>query len=243
MKAVLTIAGREIKRYFVSPMAYAVAAVLYLALGLLFYRVMSVGMVTRQILPDGRMLLQTLTLLLLFITPAISMRLLAEEKGSGTIELLQTTPVSDSAIILGKWLGAWIYMLGLLSVTLVYPILLHRVTYPGIDFGQLAAAYLGLFLMVGAMLAIGVCVSALFRHQLAAFITHLGILQVLWVSGELVRRPGISADVLQYLNFVNHYYDNSFQGIVSLSDVFYFVSLIIFSLILGTLILAWGRWR
>jgi ABC-2 type transport system permease protein len=243
VKAVLTIAGREVKRYFVSPIAYAVAAVLYLALGLLFYRVMSVGMVTRQILPDGRMLLQTLTLLLLFITPAISMRLLAEEKGSGTIELLQTTPVSDSAIIFGKWLGAWIYMLGLLSVTLVYPILLHRVTYPGIDFGQLTAAYLGLFLMVGAMLAIGVCVSAFFRHQLAAFITHLGILQVLWVSGELVRRPGISADILQYLNFVNHYYDNFFQGIVSLSDVFYFVSLIILSLILGTLILAWGRWR
>jgi ABC-2 type transport system permease protein len=243
VKAVLTIAGREIKRYFVSPIAYAVAAVLYLALGLLFYRVMSVGMVTRQILPDGRMLLQTLTLLLLFITPAISMRLLAEEKGTGTIELLQTTPVSDSAIILGKWLGAWIYMLGLLSVTLVYPILLHRVTYPGIDFGQLAAAYLGLFIMVGAMLAIGVCVSALFRHQLAAFITHLGILQVLWVSGELVRRPGISADILQYLNFVNHYYDNFFQGIVSLSDVIYYISLIILSLVLGTLILAWGRWR
>lgn len=224
-------------------MAYAVAFVLYLALGILFYRVMSVGMVTRQILPDGRMMLETLTLLLLFITPAISMRLVAEEKGSGTIELLQTTPVSDGAIVFGKWLGAWVYMLGLLCVTLVYPILLHRVTYPGIDFGQLAAAYLGLFLMVGAMLAIGVCISSLFRHQLAAFITHLGILQVLWVSGDLVRRPGISSDILQYLNFVNHYYDNFFQGVVALPDVVYFVSLIALFLLLGTYALAWGRWR
>lgn len=239
----MTIAGRELKRYFVSPMAYAVAAVLYLALGILFYRVLSVGMVTRQILPDGRMLLQTLTLLLLFITPAISMRLLAEEKGSGTIELLQTAPIREAEIIIGKWLGAWFYTIGLLSVTLVYPILLHRITYPGIDFGQLAAAYLGLFLMVGAMLAIGVCVSALYRHQLAAFITHLGILQVLWVSGELVRQPGITADVLQYLNFVNHFYDNFFQGVVTLSDVTYFVSLIILALVLGTQILAWERWR
>ena len=114
---------------------------------------------------------------------------------------------------------------------------------PGIDFGQLAAAYLGLSLMVAAMLAIGVCVSALFRHQLAAFITHLGILQVLWVSGDLVRRPGISADVLQYLNFVNHYYDNFFQGVVALSDIVYFASLVVLFLILGTYILAWGRWR
>jgi ABC-2 type transport system permease protein len=243
VSTILTIAGREIKRYFVSPMAYTVAAVLYLALGLLFYQVMSVGMVTRQVLPDGRMLLQTLTLLLLFITPAISMRLLAEEKGSGTIELLQTAPVRDAEVVIGKWLGAWIYMMAMLAVTLVYPVLLHRITFPGIDFGQLAAAYLGLFLMVGAMLAIGVCVSALFKHQLAAFITHLGILQVLWVSGEMVRQPGITADVLQYLNFVNHFYDNFFQGIVALQDVVYFVSLIVLALVLGTQILSWERWR
>jgi ABC-2 type transport system permease protein len=243
MSAIFSIAGREIKRYFVSPIAYAVAAVLYLVLGLLFYRVLAEGMVTRQILPDGRMLLQTLTVLLLFITPAISMRLLAEEKGSGTIELLQTAPVREAEVVIGKWLGAWIYMMAMLSVTLVYPVLLHRVTYPGIDFGQLAAAYVGLFLMVGAMLAIGVCISALYKHQLAAFITHLGILQVLWVSGELVRQPGITADVLQFLNFVNHYYDNFFQGIVTLPDVTYYLSLIILSLVVGTQILAWERWR
>jgi len=171
-----TIARREFRHYFVSPIAYAVAIFLFVVLGILFYVNVSFGMATGQIPPDGRVVMGPMVTLLLLTVPFLTMRLIAEEAGSGTIELLLTAPIRDWELVLGKWLGAIGFIGLLLAITWIYPIVLHRMTTPGIDQGVLLVAYLGLLLMMSSIVAIGVMVSAFFRNSLAAGFATLTVI-------------------------------------------------------------------
>jgi ABC-2 type transport system permease protein len=154
------IASKEFRQYFISPVAYAVATLVFLILGGIFFINVYFALRGSQIDPDGRLVLGPLVTILLFATPAVTMRLLAEEQRMGTIELLLTAPIRDWEVVVGKWLGAFLFMLVILAFTWVYPLILNRMTSPGIDQGVLISAYLGLVLLVGSMLAIGVLVSA-----------------------------------------------------------------------------------
>jgi ABC-2 type transport system permease protein len=181
--------------------------------------------------------------ILLFATPAITMRLLADEYRMGTMELLLTAPVRDWELVVGKWLGALGFMFSVLAVTWVYPLILHRMTTPGIDQGTLVAAYLGLLLAVAAMLAIGVFISALFRSPVAAFFVTLGVMLILWIVGGLASSAGTAGQLAGAMSFVDHYYNNFYLGVLDLGDTVYFLSLTALALFLGTQVVEARRWR
>lgn len=242
MHNVWIIARREFQHYFVSPLAYAVGIFLYLVLGIVFAGNILNGMLTGQISPDARDVLGTMVYLLLFTTPFLTMRLIADEAGSGTLELLMTAPLRDWQLVLGKWLGAMAFLVLLLALSWLYPIVLHRMTSPGIDQGLLVSAYLGVLLMTGAIVAIGVMVSSMFRNSLAAGFTTLAVIVGLWVIGLLATGLGGSNEVVRYLSFVGHL-DSAFQGVIDLADVVYYLSMTVFGLFVASHLVESRRWR
>lgn len=243
MRTVFIIAKREFRLFFVSPAAYAVSVMIFLILGGIFFINVYFGIRDGQIAPDGRIVISPLVTILLFATPAITMRLLADEQRMGTIELMLTSPIRDWELVVGKWLGATGFMSLILGVTWIYPIIMHRMTSPGIDQGVLIAAYLGLVLMVSAMLAIGTLISSLFNNPVPAFFITLALMLMLWIVGGLGSGSGSGSEIASNLSFVSHYYDNLYRGVIDLGDLIYYLSLTFLSLFLGTQVLESRRWR
>jgi ABC-2 type transport system permease protein len=243
MRNILTIAQKEFRHYFVSPLAYAVSTMVLLVLGTIFFINISYGLQGGQIPADGRIVVGPLITILLFATPALTMRSMAEEQRMGTIELLLTAPVRDWELVVGKWLGSFSFMSLLLAVTWVYPIILHRMTDPGLDLGVLVSTYIGLFFMTGALLAIGVLVSTFFQSPVAAFFTTLALMLGLWIVGGFSGGTGSGSEIARNLSFVNHYYDNLYQGVVDVGDMLYYLSLTALALFLGTQVTEARRWR
>jgi ABC-2 type transport system permease protein len=243
MKTVLTIARRELRLYFVSPVAYAVATMVFLILGGIFFINVYFGLRTGQVAPDGRMVISPLVTILLFASPAITMRLLADEQRMGTIELLLTSPVRDWELVVGKWLGASAFLILILATTWVYPVIIHLMADPGIDQGVLVSAYIGLLFMATAMLAIGTMISSLFKNSIPAFFITLAVMLALWIVGGLGSGSGTGSEVAANLSFVGHFYDNLYRGVVDVGDLVYYLSLTILSLFLGTQAIGSRRWR
>ena len=243
MRNVWTIASREYKLYFASPAAYVVAFMLLLVLGIIFYANIT-GSIVQQFPPSIQSVLGPLMTILLFATPAITMRLLAEEQRLGTIELLLTAPVRDWELVVGKWLGGTLFILTILAVTWLYPIVMNQLVSPGIDQGPLITGYLGVVLFCAALVAIGVAVSSLFANQLAVFVGTLLVYLVLWlISVPLQASGGQGGELLRYLDITEHFFNTFYQGIIDLSDVIYFLSLTALALFLGTISVETRRWR
>ncbi len=243
MRNVWTVAKREFNMYFASPVAYAFSFVILLVLGLFFYADFANAAV-QQGTPDPTRTISLFVTLLLFFSPAVTMRLMAEEQRTGTIELLLTAPVREWELVAGKWLAAFGFLTILVAASLVYALILSRFVTPGLDIGLLAAAYLGLLLIVAAFLAIGVCVSTLFTNQIAAFFGIMAVNLLLWVISYPVQNAtGPVAAVLQYLDFSNHFYNNFFRGVINLTDVVYFVSVSVFFLFVASRVVESRRWR
>jgi ABC-2 type transport system permease protein len=180
---------------------------------------------------------------LLFVMPAITMRSIAEEMRMGTMELLLTAPVKDWELVVGKWLGAFLFMLSLLAVTWIFPIVLNFLVKPGIDQGILLSGYLGLVLMVASLVGVGVFISSLFNNQLVVFMVSLALVLVFWlVRPSSSTTGGLGSQILSYLNFIDHYL-NFFQGTIDLSDIVYYLSLTSLALFLGTVSIEIRRWR
>jgi ABC-2 type transport system permease protein len=231
MRNIWTIARREYNLFFSTPMAYMVAFLFFLVMGVLFYSNI-VAALFQQMTPDIQVVLGPMTTLILFVTPALTMRLLAAEQSSGTIELLLTAPVQDWELVLGKWLGSFLFMCTLFLVT------------PGIDQGLLVSGYLGIILMGAALSAIGVAISSMFKNQNAAFFATLGIFLLLWLIGVPAEASGsLGSNVLRYLDFRSHYFSTLFRGVIDLSDVIYYLSLTVLSLFLGSVSVETRRWR
>jgi len=243
MHNVLTIARKELRLYFVSPVAYAVATTIYLILGAIFFINVYYGLEGGTIPPDGRIVINPFITIILFATPAITMRLLTDEQRMGTIELILTAPVRDWELVVGKWLGSFGFMFLLLAVTWVYPLILNQMTEPGVDQGVLASAYLGLLFMTGALLAIGVFISTLFKSSVAAFFTTLAVFLGLWILEGFAGGSGMGSEILRNMSFVSHYYDTLFLGILNLGDLIYYLSLTALALFLGTQVIEARRWR
>ncbi len=249
MRNVWTIARREYKLFFISPIAYVVAVLFIFILGYSFYSGLLESIaysVYYQAPPPGPEIVtgQMMVILLVFSMPAITMRSIAEEVRMNTMELMLTAPVKDWELIVGKWLGAFLYMLTLLAVTLIFPFILNFMVKPGIDQGILFTGYVGLTLMVASLLAIGIFISSLFNNQVVVFFISLAAMLILW----LVIRPlgsdtgGSGNQILTYINLINHYI-NFYQGTIDLSDVIYYLSLTSLALFLGTVSIEVRRWR
>ncbi|MFH1382762.1 MAG: ABC transporter permease [Chloroflexota bacterium] len=238
MKNTLTIAAKEFKSYLSSPMAYIVTGIFLLGTGFLFAGSSTTYYETsiRGFLGSG-----LFAILFLVLAAVLTMRLIAEEKKLGTIELLRTAPVSDSEVVVGKFLGSLGILLVMLALTLFYPILL--VAFGDPDLGPIAAGYLGLLLLGGASLAVGVFASSLTSNQIVAAVVGGGILIGLWlVDNAAGFLPQSIANVLNYVSF-SHYFTDFALGIIDTRAIVYYLSITALFLFLAIRSLENSRWN
>lgn len=248
MRNIWTIAKREYDQYFVSPVAYVVAFAILLTTGVIF--AINFFFYTQNAMqgfgvPDFAPISGTFVFLLVLSAPALTMRLISDEARMGTLELLLTAPIRDYELVIGKWLGAMFYILSLLLVTLIFPIITSRFVTPGIDWSVILTSYLGMILLAGVFLALGTAVSAMFTNQVTAFFVSLALFIFLWwlVGFPAQVISGDSARLFQYLDMKTHFYGALDSGIINLSDLVYYVSLIALGLFTGSAAVEMRRWR
>ncbi len=144
---------------------------------------------------------------------------------------------------MGKWLGGFLFILTIIAVTLIYPLILNSLETPGIDQTQMMTAYLGLVLVSGAFLALGVGASSLFTNQIAAFFVTLGLFIFLWwLIGFPAQYVSAGGDFFSYLDMKAHFYNSMNTGVINLSDLAYYLSLIALGLFTGTAAVETRRW-
>ncbi|MBI2940046.1 MAG: ABC transporter permease subunit [Chloroflexi bacterium] len=236
MGNVLAVARRELNAYFVSTLAYLVVAGFLVITGLFFYLNLTFSRSANM-----RPLFSTIYTILLLLAPVISMRLLAEESRSGTIELLLTAPVRDAEIVLGKFLGSLGLLGAMLVLTLAYPLMLALWGSP--DRGVIIGGYVGCLLFGGASVAIGLFASSLTQNQIVAAVLSFAMLLTLWVADGLSTvLGGVAGRVVGYLGLFNHFNDLT-KGVIDTKDLVYFLSLIVAALFLTSRSLAARRWK
>lgn len=250
MRNIWIIAKREYNHYFISPIAYVVAFMILLTIGIIFainvYFYIQNAFQSFGQAPDISSITGAFGFLLVLSIPAITMRLLADEARMGTLELLLTAPVRDFELVAGKWLGGFLFMLTILAVTLIYPLILHFVLVsPGIDQQLVISSYLGVILVTASFLALGVGFSAIFTNQVAAFFVTLSTFVFLWwlIGFPAQVMQGTASEVFRYLDMKTHFYDALNVGSIKLSDLVYFFSLIALGLFMGTTAVEVRRWR
>lgn len=235
MTRTLTIAKREFRAYFNSPAAYIVICLFLLLMGFFFWN--PFFFVNRA---SVRGMYDLMSILLLPTAPALTMGLLAEEKRTGTIEILLTMPVKDTEVILGKYLAALGLLAALLACTLAYPISVSSLGH--LDWGPVLAGYVALLLQGGAMLALGVLASSWTDNQLIAFFTSGIICFTFWViSRFLPFLPQGLASIVEWISFDSHFQD-LVRGVMDSRHIIYFLTVIGFSLTLAFRSLESRRW-
>jgi ABC-2 type transport system permease protein len=236
MTAALTVAKREIRTYFNSPIAYIVITVFMLLSGYLFF---SSLFIERQ--AEMRAYFNLMPLLLSFIVPAMAMRLVAEEKGSGSLEMLITMPVRDWQVIVGKFLAGMGLLATMVGLTLFYAVTVWVVG--PLDKGPAIGGYLGILLVGGAYMAIGVMASTFTRNQIVAFIIGFAISFSLYLFYRLVPfMPESLRPMLAYLSVESHF-DGMSRGIIDSRDVVYYLSVMVVSLAIATVSLESRKWK
>jgi ABC-2 type transport system permease protein len=245
MRNIWTIAKREYTHYFQSPLAYIIALVILGFIGFFFAAVIA-SIMNNPFgggYPDSWIVFNLMGLLLLFASPAITMRLLADENRMGTMELLLTAPVRDWELVVGKWFGSFLFILTILAVTLIHQALINAMVTPGIDQPLMLSGYLGIILVAAAFLAIGVAISSMFNNQFAAFFLTFAVLLFFWwligIPGQILPTGG---ELFTYLDMSSRY--NSLQsGVINLSDIVYFLSVTALGLCVGSVSIEMRRWR
>ena len=225
MRTIWAISKKELRHYFNSPMAYIIIIAFLLVNGWFFGS--NLFLVNQSTL---RPYFATVPLLLIFFVPAFSMRLLAEEKKQGTLELMVTMPISDIEIVLGKFLGAVIFYAATLALTLFYPITVASLG--DLDWGPVIGGYLGIFLTGASLVAIGLFASSLTNNQIIAFIISFVIGFGLFLIGKMLAfSSGGLLRLLDFIGFDTHF-NNISKGIIDSRDLLYYASLIFLMLFL-----------
>ncbi|MEM7435157.1 MAG: ABC transporter permease [Myxococcota bacterium] len=235
MKHALTIGGRQFRSYFNGPVAYIVICIVLLTLGFFFWK--TFFLFGRA---SAREMFRWLGLILVFALPALTMGLLAEEKRTGTIELLITMPITEAQVIVGKFLGVLGLYAVLLALTIFYPISIS--TLGDLDWGPVIGGYVGLLLQGAAILAIGLMASSWTSNQLIALFVALTLSVFFWVLDKfLPLLPTNMASVLQWLSF-DYHFQSMTRGVIDLRDVLFFASITVFALALAFRALESRRW-
>jgi ABC-2 type transport system permease protein len=254
MRNVMAIADRELRSYFASPIAYVVIGFFALVFGVMYASIMSwfvtqgmqmgMGMgpqnlnVNQQLI---RPLMLNLAVISLFLLPAITMRSYSEEKRSGTIELLLTSPLTDMQIVFGKFLGALALYVIMLAITLIHIGLLFFFGRP--DWKPLVTGYAGMLLFGGSFVSIGVFISSLTRNQIIAGVATFAVGLLFWVIDWVGSLFGPTAEsVFRYLSMTGHLED-FVKGVVDTKHVVYYLSFIAFGLFLTLRSVDSERWR
>ena len=246
---------KEMRLYFTSPVAWVVITMFLFIAGYFFYSIfafytlasmqsaMNPQMARDLNVTDSvmRPLFSNVSVILLLLMPLITMRLFAEERRSGTIELMLTYPVRDGAVLIGKYLAALGLYLIMLVLTLLYPGIVAYFTR--VEWGPLLTGYLGLVLMGATFLAIGIFASSLTENQIVAAITTFGTLLFLWVIGWSAEYVGGAwGKVLTHLSILDHF-DAFARGVLDTKDVIYYVDVTIVALFLTLRSLETRRWK
>ncbi len=239
MSKIPALVRRELAAFFISPMAYIVATVFLVILGLWFafgqrYFSVESGLFARD---AAAALPRVMGILVLCLTPLLTMRLLADEIRTGTIETLLTAPVSSTAVVLSKFLGTFCFFALMLIPTLAYPVMTHVMSGDAPpDAGPVISGYFGLLLLGMTAISVGVFVSAGARSQIAATVATTLALALLWVFGS-ARAPAV-----RYIGVLDHF-ESFVKGVIDTRDVLYFVSATAFFLFAAVGVLAVRRWR
>jgi ABC-2 type transport system permease protein len=254
MTNILAIAQKELRSYFASPIAYIVIGIWAVLYG--FFYASLLAYFVRQSMQMSqfggaqpvnineqmiRLLFQNVTILILFLLPAITMRTYSEEKRSGTIELLLTSPVTDLQIILGKFLGALGLYAAMLAVTLIHIGILF--IYGNPEWKPIATTYLGLLLFGGCFISVGLLISSLTKNQIVAFVASLGVFLLLWIIDWMGSFAGPTVNaLLTYLSIIGHLEDFT-KGVLDTTHLIYYLSFIGFGLFLTAKSVDTERWR
>jgi ABC-2 type transport system permease protein len=254
VRNIWTVCRRELYAYFVSPIAWVLLTIFSLLSGVFTYIISAAfmrasleGQMSGQAFPMNineqviAPLFSNIAVVGLFLIPLISMRLFAEEKRQGTIELLATSPVHDVEIILGKWLSA-VLMYGALLVVLLadYSFLF---LYGTPDWKPVATGFLGILLQGACLIAFGTFISTLTRNQIVAGAIGFALALVLWILNWTTSFGNSdTVQVLNYLSIVSHM-DGFSRGVIDTKDLIYYVSMIFFGLFLTARSLESLRWR
>lgn len=229
MKTSFSIAKKDFQAYFNSPVAYVVLGVFLLVLGYLFFSTLFLSGYASM-----RSFFATACVLLVVFAPAISMRLISEEKKTGTIEQLLTLPIKTYEIVLGKFLAS----LGIIAVgllfTIPYAISLSLLIKPdaSLDYGPIVGGYIGLLLIASVFLSIGLLASSLTKNQIVAFIIGLVFCFFFYfVDKFAVLMPAFIGKILQYLS-VDYHFANIAKGVLDSRDLVFYFSIVLLALIL-----------
>lgn len=254
MTNILAIAQKELKSYFASPIAYIVIGFFAVVYGYFYWIMLAYFVqVSSQMTPMGpqalninehmiRPLLQNVTVVILFVMPMITMRTYAEEKRSGTIELLLTSPLTDLQIILGKFLGALALWAIMLAVTVVHVGMLF--VYGSPEWKPLVTAYLGLLLLGGCFISLGLFISSLTRNQIVAGMVTFAVFLLFWVISWISSVSGGAwyGNVASFASIVDHFDDFS-KGVLDTKHAIYYLSFIAMGLYLTAKSVDTERWR
>jgi ABC-2 type transport system permease protein len=252
MRNILAIADKELRSYFASPIAYIIIGLFALLFGYFFiaYLSMFVQRSSQAMMGGGapninqdmiRGVFLNSAVIILFVMPMITMRTYSEEKRSGTIELLLTSPLTDFQIIMGKFLGALGLYASMLLVTMLYIAILF--VYGNPEWRPIATGYLGLLLMGGSFLSVGLFISSVTKNQIVAGFLTFAIFLMLWVINWMSDQSGpMMAAVLKYLSITEHF-DDFARGIIDTKHVIYYVTFITFGLFLTAKSVDMERWR
>ncbi len=256
MRNLWTISAKEFRAYFNSPIAYVLIGVFLVVNGYLFFSIVTYA--SRQSMQmlqfQGaapqinlnelvfRPSFHNMSVVLLLIVPILSMRLFSEEKKSRTMELLMTSPLSITEIILGKYLAAWGTFLIMVGLTFYMPLLLSiygQVNWPGVLSG-----YLGIALLGAVLLSLGLFASSLTENQMIAALLSFGLLLIFWLLGwAAMAAEGTNiGHVLSYLSILDHF-DKMVKGLITTKTLVYYLSFVVLNLFLTHRVLESQRWK
>lgn len=223
MQNVWIIARRELGAIFVQPIAYVFIAAMTLVTGLIFGQQIAFLASGQGGTPNVADSLSTFAFLGVFAVPAVTMRLVSEERQSGTVELLMTMPVTDGQVIFGKFLAALLMWIASLALTLIYPFVLLRFGNP--DVGPILTTYLLMILWGSALISIGVFTSTVFTNQINAFMLAFALILIFYLLGFLSNLPSLPVNIstiMRELSLVTHQ-ETFFTGVLTAKDILYYV--------------------
>ena len=232
---IFTIARREITTMFLSPLAWVILGVIQIVLGFMFlaqldnYAILQPQLLRLENTPGVTdivvaPLFQLAAIILLMIMPLITMRSFAEEKRNKTLSLLISSPLSMTEIVLGKFLGLFLFVLILVSLLMLMPLSLYLGT--ALDTGKLVSIYLSMLLLLGSFAAIGLYLSSLTDNQTIAAVSTFGALLMLWIIDWIGETIGDGQSVATYLSIVQHH-QGMLEGVFNSSDLAYYLILIV----------------
>lgn len=252
----MTIAQKELRGYFYSPVAYVVLFIFLIVMGILFSNIIAaVNQYSMQMMrfqggmtqfnPQEVIFRQTFSnmiVILLLVMPLLTMRLFTEEKKMKTTELLYTSPISVFEIVFGKFIGVFLLYLLMLAFTFYMPILVTQVT--PISWKMVLTGYLGLLLCGSVFLAMGILASSLTENQIIAAVISFGILLSLWIIGFMgqILAGSIAGNILSYLSLITHF-DNFNKGLIDTGDIAYAIGMIALGLFMTHRVIDSQKWK